>query len=219
MAAGDISDGLRDRVRAYIGQASQSGILAADIFKFLNRGQHNLVRRLNDNAMPELLAIASGTLTNSRVALPADFVRERFLDIGATEIRATRWDITELDALDDNTLFVPSLSDPFYYIWYDVTDVALRLQVDVNSAASTAAYKLHYVKQPTDMTTDADPLIRADKHHLLVYYALWRCWHQRQEAKEAERMWGEYIRGINRINARHTGRNKRRNEGKPGDAV
>jgi len=219
MAAGDTADALRDRVRAYLGEVSESGILTADIWKFLNRAQHNLVRRLNDNAMPEMLAVASGTLTNSRVALPSDFVRERFVEFGATDIRSRRWNISELDALDNNTLTAPSTTTPFYFLWYDVTDGALRLKMEVGDDASTGAYKLHYVKQPTDMDTDTDPILSADKHHLLIYYALWLGWHQLQEPEQAERMWAQYIQGINRINARHSRLHKRRNESKPGDAA
>ena len=218
MAAGDVSKALRDRVRAYLGQVSQEGILSVDIYKFLNRAQHNLVRRLNDNAMPEMLEVASGNLTASRAALPADFVRERFVEFGASDIRAERWNISELDALDNNTFTVPSTTNPYYYVWYDASDAALRLQMDVG-ASSTGAYKLHYVKQPTDMSDAADPILRSDKHHLLIYYALWLAWHQLQEAAQAEYMWGEYIKGANRINGRHSRLNRRRNESKPGDAA
>ena len=218
MATGDVSKALRDRVRAYLGQVSQEGILSVDIYKFLNRAQHNLVRRLNDNAMPEMLEVASGNLTASRAALPSDFVRERFVEFGAADIRARRWDISELDALDNNTLTVPATTNPYYYIWYDASDAALRLQMDVG-ASSTGAYKLHYVKQPTDMSDAADPILRSDKHHLLIYYALWLAWHQLQEAAQAEYMWGEYIKGANRINGRHSRLNRRRNESKPGDAA
>lgn len=219
MAAGDVSKALRDRVRAYLGQVSQEGILSADIYKFLNRAQHNLVRRLNDNAMPEMLEVVSGTLTNSRVALPSDFVRERFVEFGASDIRARRWNISELDALDNNTLTVPSSTNPYYYIWYDATDAALRLQMEVGSPTSSGGYKFHYVKQPTDMSDSADPILRSDKHHLLIYYALWLAWHQLQDGAMAEYMWGEYIKGANRINGRHSRLNRRRNESKPGDAA
>lgn len=218
MATGDVSKALRDRVRAYLGQVSQEGILSVDIYKFLNRAQHNLVRRLNDNAMPEMLEVASGNLTASRAALPSDFVRERFVEFGASDIRAERWNISELDALDNNTFTVPSTTNPYYYIWYDASDAALRLQMDVG-ASSTGAYKLHYVKQPTDMSDAADPILRSDKHHLLIYYALWLAWHQLHEAAQAEYMWGEYIKGVNRINGRHSRPNRRRNESKPGDAA
>lgn len=218
MATGDVSKALRDRVRAYLGQVSQEGILSVDIYKFLNRAQHNLVRRLNDNAMPEMLEVVSGNLTASRAALPSDFVRERFVEFGASDIRAERWNISELDALDNNTFTVPSTTNPYYYIWYDASDKALRLQMDVG-ASSTGAYKLHYVKQPTDMSDAADPILRSDKHHLLIYYALWLAWHQLHEAAQAEYMWGEYIKGVNRINGRHSRPNRRRNESKPGDAA
>jgi len=216
MAAGDVSDALVDRVRAHVGQPSQNGILTVDIFKFLNLAQSNLVRRLNDNAMPELCAIASGTLTASRVGLPSDFMRERFVEVGASNIRARQWDISELDALDNNTLTVPSTTNPYYFIWYNATDAALRLQVELNVPASTSAYKLHYVKQPADMTTSVDPVLGVEKHGLLVEFALWLAWHQIGEAEEAERHWALYVEGINRVNARHRF-GGRRNEGKPGD--
>lgn len=202
-------------MRAHTGQVSESGLLEVDIFYFLNLAQSNLVRRLNDNAIPELCAIATGSLTAARVALPSDFMRERFVEFGASSIRARRWDISELDALDTNTLTTPSTTNPFYYIWYNATDGALRLHIDVG-ATSTAAYALHYVKQPADMTTSVDPVIGKDKHGLLVEYALWLAWHQLGQPEEAERHWALYIEGINRINARHRFGGSR-NEDKPGD--
>jgi len=216
MAAGDVTDGLVDLVRAHLGQASQAGMLTVDILKFLNMGQAAVVRRLNDNAMPELCAVVSGTLTASRVAFPADFMRERFVEFGATDIWARRWNITELDALDNNTLTAPSLTTPYQYTWKNVTDNALRLHIAVAAPTSTGAYKLHYVKQPADMTTDVDPVIGRDKHGLLVEFALWLSWIQRGQAEEGERHWALMIDGINRINARHS-RGGSRNESKSGD--
>lgn len=220
MAAGDISKALRDRVRAHLGEPSQEGILSSDIYAFLNLAQHNVVRRLNDNAMPEMCAIATGSLSSSMAALPATFVRERFVEIGATNIRARRWDISELDALDNNTLTEPSSSNPYYFIWYSTGAAGLRLQVDVGLPTSTLGYRLHYVKQPTDMSDSVDPVLSAEKHGLLVSYALWLAWHQLEEPKEAERQWAEYVKQVNRINSRHSRRTgRRRNEAQPGDAA
>ena len=216
MAAGDVSKSLVDLVRAHLGEASQQGMLTVDIYAFLNRAQYQVARRLNDNAIPELCEIATGSLTNSRVGLPSDFIRERYVDIGATNIRARRWNISELDALDNNTLYTPSPTKPYYYIWYNATDAALRLHVDISAPTSSSAYALHYIKAPTDMSDSLDPILTADKHGMLVACTLWMCWHQMGQPKEAERQWREFIKLVNAQNSRHR-RGGRRNESKPGD--
>lgn len=216
MAAGDVSQALRDLVRAHLGQPSQEGILTSDVYAFLNRAQFQVVRRLNDNAMPELCEVATGTLTNSRAALPTDFVRERYLEIGSDNVRARRWDISQLDALDNNTLFEPSATKPYYYIWHNPTDGATRLHVEIGDPTSSEAYKLHYVKAPTAMDDSTDPIIAADKHPLIVACALWMCWHYMRQPEEAEYQWGEFIRLVNAMNSRHS-RGGTRNESTPGD--
>jgi len=203
MATGDVSKALRDRVRQRVGQASQDGLLPEDIYAFLNRAQYDLGWRLHDAAMPEMTDIASGNLTASRVALPADFWRERTVDVGATNVVATRWNITELDALDDNTLLTPSAANPYYYIWEQAADGATRLLVDVSDAASTLAYRIRYLKNPTDMSDTADPLYKSNKHSMLVEFAVMMYHQMKLNDGERGRSWQQYLAQIIAINTRY----------------
>jgi len=217
MAAGDLSDALRDRVRQRVGQSSQSGLLDEDIFAFLNRAQYDLGWRLHDAAMPELTEVASGSLTASRVALPTDFWREVTVDIGTGSSRQTcvRWPVTQLDALDNNTLLTPSTSSPYYFIWYQATDGALRLIIDLGNAASTSAYQLRYVKLPTTMTTDVDPLYKSDKYGMIVDFACMMYHQMKGNDAQRARLWQQYIAQIITVNTRYMPGTL--HEGKPGD--
>jgi len=214
--AGAVAQGLRDRVRARVGKPSESGLETVDIYAWLNEAQHELIWRLNDGAIPEMTAIATGVLTNSRVALPTLYWRDWLLQIGTTDKVATRWDVTELDALDNNTLTLPAADNPYYFVWYHPTDAAVRLQVDISSPTSTDAYDLYYVKTPTDMSDSVDPVLTAEKHELLLDFAVIRYREQRGEYPEAQRIWNGYIAKINAWNSRYAPGS--RHEGGAGDA-
>jgi len=216
MAAGDIAKSLRDTVRARIGEPSETGVETVDIYAFLNEAVYDVMWRINDGAMPEMTDLATGTLTNSRVALPATFWREWLVQIGASDYVAQQWDISELDALANNTLTAPSATNPYYFVWYNVTDAAIRLHVEVGNPADSSAYDIFFVKTPTDMSDSVDPELTAALHELLVDYCTMRCREQRGEYGEAERLRRGYIAKIDAINSRY--REGSRNEGRGGDA-
>lgn len=203
MAAGDLTDTLVDRVRSRTGQPSKQGILDDEILAYLNRGQMDLHLRLNDNAMPLLKAQATGNLTASRVALPTDFSRMVLVRIGADKIVARPWEVLELDTLEDNVYHLPSLSNPYYFLWYNATDEDIRLQVEVSAPASTAAYIVDYIKRPAEIDTDTDPVYSTHLHNLLVDFAVARCREQRKEYPEARRVTRLYYERIMAINTRH----------------
>ena len=205
MAAGDKSDALLDRVRARIGEPSKSGILDDVLWQFVNLAQLDLIERLDDNDIPELTEIASGSLTNSRVGLPADFLRPRLLLIGSNEIPARRWPVHELDALEGSTVYVPSLTDPYYYIWRDATDDAIRLKVEVGNASSTDAYKLFYTKLPAAIDTDTDPDFGDHLHDLLVDYTVSLCRMVAKEYGERDRVRRQYFDQVATFSSRGVG--------------
>ena len=215
--AGEITEALRDRVRSRLGQVSKQGLLAEHIYSHMNRGQSDMAWRLNDGAMLELTKQASGNLSSSRVSLPADFLRERIVMVGATDIVARRPNISELDALDDNTLFVPSATNPFYYIWHNETADEVMLLVDVSDAASTLAYKLNYVAKPTDVSESVDPDFATNLHNLIVDFAVMRGRQMAKDYAEAKRVWNDYQDQIRIINSRFEP--GRRHEGVPGDTL
>lgn len=203
MAAGDITKALSDQVRARLGEASKQGLLDDDIYAHMSRGQYDLAWRLNDGLIPELTKEASGNLASSRATLPGDFLRERLVMIGATDVVARRASITELDALDDNSLWLPSLTNPFYYIWYNITAAAVVLLVDVSNAASTDAYKLKYVAKPTEVDASTDPDYDSNLYGLIVDFAVMRGRQMQKEYAEAERLWRRYQDQVRVMNSRY----------------
>jgi len=203
MPAGDISKTLMSRVRSRVGQRTQQGILDVHLYLFLNRAQQDLMWRLHDAAMPEMTDIAAGTLTNSRVGLPADFMRERLCLVGSGTVQARRIGLTDLDSLTRDTLMAASADNPYYYIWENATDNAKRLHLEIGAPTSTAAYQLYYIKQPTDMDDLTDPILGSDKYNLLVDFAVKRVREMQGEYEEAGGIWKQYVGGIGKINSRY----------------
>lgn len=184
--AGEVTQGLRDKVRARLGQWSVAGVLDADIYLFLQRGQVDLGWWLRDAALVELTGTTSGTLTNSRVGLPTDFWRERLLQIGEAEVEAKRWNVSDVKDLQGNELVGPSADNPYYFIWYDLTDTAVRLKVDIDAPTSTAAYALEHLKVPAAPNATRDPVLNAAYHDLMVDFAVACCLESVRRYREGE---------------------------------
>lgn len=217
--AGEITQALRDRVRSRIGEASKQGILDQEIYDFLNMAQRDLALRLHDAAIEELTQIATGTLTNSRVALPSGLVRERLVKVGANDIPAKRWDVSQLDAVANNVMQQPSLADPYYFIWYNATDAAVRLCLEVGNASSSDPYDVYYAKMPTKITAAVDPDYNEEWHDLIVDMAVALCRMAKAEAEEYQRMRNEYLRKTAEANSRYLATEIGPYEGEPGDTA
>ena len=202
MADGDISKDLLAKVRARVGVPGQEGLLDAHIYAFLNRAQYDIAMSVNDAALPALCELATGTLTASRVGLPSDFMRLRLVRVGATPVVAKLIKQTELDALANNAYYAPTATNPYYHLWYNATDAALRLHVELGDAASVAAYELYYIKMPTDMSDSVDPTFAADLYELRVDYAVKRVRESWEQYDEGVRILEQYARRINTINSR-----------------
>jgi len=165
------------RVRYATGQASTQAFTDNAIVAHLNRAQEFLLWTLMVGAMPEMTETATGTLTNSRVALPADFAYEQAVEVGATLVTARPIAITELDAVDNSRIpqWAASAEQPWYYIWKNATDSAVRLHILVGAPSSAAAYSLRYVKKPAELAaTGSNPVWNERACDLLVDFAAMR---------------------------------------------
>lgn len=191
------------RVRYKAGQWSVQAVADADIVAHLNRGQEFLMWGLHVSAMPEHTETATGSLTNSRVGVPSDFAFEQLVEVGATLVTCRPWPVSALDALGNIPQFAPSTSQPYYYIWYNATDEAERLQIELGNASSTAAYSLRYVQLPADLAmTDSDPIWDERSNDLLVDFAVSRLTDSQGRRGDAQRMMHRIIQRIIRINGR-----------------
>lgn len=209
MATGDTTDTLTTRVRSRIGEPSKQGINDEEIWAYLSYAQRDLAMRLNEAAIPELTPVTESTLTNSRAAVPSspELQRIRLLQVGANNIPARRWPVVWRDALTDNAHINPSAAEPYYWLWYDSDDGAVRLNVEIDDATSTAAYRLHYVETPDDVYGSAsgdaaDPSLHERWHGLMVDLAV-------ALARSAKGEWGEYDRVRRKYLARARTQNSR----------
>jgi hypothetical protein len=203
---------LMGRVRFSTGQHSEQSQQDEEVLAHLNRGQEFLIWALAVSAMPEMTETATGSLTNSRVALPNDFAFEQLVEVGSTLVTCRPYPVSKLDALEGGiTQFTPSTSQPYYYIWYNRTDGADRLHILLGNDSSTAAYSLRYVKKPTDLDLTAnDPVWNERANDVLVDFAAMRVMENMGNIAEAQRRWRELILPrIARINGRHRADGKR----------
>ena len=197
MAAGDVSKAILAELRRGLGQRATLGLLDQEGYDALNYAQYDLGHRLVDAAMPEATSIVTSTLTASKVALPADFWRERLVLVGTKHAR--QWPLGELVL----GTVQASLTDPMYYLW-GTTGVGY-LFCEVNDPASAAAYTLYYVKQPTAMSDSTDPVCRASLYDLLVSCALWQSLKVLKRYGEAAAEFQNYLLGVAQVNARYRG--------------
>ncbi len=205
MAAGDITKELEARVRSRTGLRSQQGVLSVHIYAFLSRACHDLMLRLHDAAITEMQGVATGNLSASKAALPADFLRDRqlFIGTGANMVQARRIGLMDLDSIETDVLMVASTSNPYYWIWHNESAGAPRLIVEMNAPSSTSAYSLYYMKRPSAVDEETDPDLAADKHNLLVDYAVRRVLQMEWREDEAAEVWKRYIESIVAINSRY----------------
>jgi|GEM_PF-5036250 len=165
------------RVRYATGQASQQAFTDDAIVGHLNRAQEFLLWTLMVGAMPEMTETVTGSLSSSRVALPADFAYEQAVEVGSTLVTARPIAITELDAVDNSRIpqWAASLEQPWYYIWKNATDGAVRLHILVGDDDADDAYALRYVKKPAELAaTGSDPVWNERACDLLVEFAAMR---------------------------------------------
>lgn len=203
MAAGDISDSMVAQVRARSGLESVQQVTDADIFRFLNAGQRYLGLALRHGILPALLKRASGTLSSSKITLPSDFIYEQILMVGADESVARPIATAHYDQILGNTLHVPSLDTPYYQIWYDSDASAVRLNVYVGNASSTAAYVLDYWALPPDIDTDTDPVVPASVQTMMVEFAVARLREYQRAPAVKEQIFAQLHENINVLNSRY----------------
>jgi hypothetical protein len=200
--AGDISQALKDRVRSVLGQPSKQGVLDEHIYLFLNRAQYDLGWRVAEGAMRCLAQLKSDDMAASAIALPEDFWREQQVYVGADVVRAARWPVTQLDALDTVSQFAPAAENPFYYVWDD-GEGDVQILVRIGDDDSTDPYDLFYIGTPPSLSGSADPVWPSDLCDLLVMYAVYRFRQVAQQWEEAERVFRAYVDGVVAVNSRY----------------
>lgn len=217
MAAGDVTAMLVDQVRSRLGEPSKQGILDEEIYGYLSFAQRDVALRLNDAAIPELTPVATGSLSASRAPVPDSLQRIRLLTVGTNNIPATRWAVPERDAFTDNIYVAPSSDEPYYWLFYNTSDDAVRFHVEVDDPSSTDDYELHYTKTPDDVDGSTDPELNVRWHGLMVDLAtaLARC--SRSNWAEYDRLRRKYLERARKANARFSEAGVIPRDDEPGD--
>ena len=95
------------------------------------------------------------------------------------------------------------------------SSAAVYVIVDLGDAASTAAYELWYIREPTTITTSIDPDFGSTNRGLVEDFAVVECLRLRQRGAEADRVEAAYHTRLRIISSRYTG--EKPYEGEPGD--
>ena len=201
MAAGDLSDGLVTEIRVRLGEPTANVWLDAEVFHYLNEAQLVVAGiEALDAALWPLSEIENGTWVagTSAYALPALFLRERYVTVGGQMAR--RVPVLGLDALRSDTFFEPSLAVPFYAI------IDGKLQFYTGGAdPAVLEWKLYYMKRPgvAQITTSADPMVPKLLHDALADYAVSRCWEQALQFEQAQAARAQFTQKIEALKRRY----------------
>jgi len=216
MAAGDITKALRDNVRVRAGEASQDGILDAQIIAYMNAAVDDILIRVDNGPLSSCSATATGNLTEAAepchtgavsVALPADFVREITLLYG--DEQAQLIEVSRLDEIDNNAHRAPTTTNVYYYIW----DGSIFAEA---GTVATKAYSLYYIQRPAVMSLTVDPTISGEFYGLIEDFAVAKCREQVGQYDEKQRILAHYSARCTVLNSRWGAPVY---EGSPGDAA
>jgi len=216
MAAGDITKELRDNVRVRVGEASQSGILDAQIVAYMNAAMDDLLIRVDNAPFSSCTATDTGNLTEAAepchtgavsATLPTDFIRE--ITVFYVDEQANLIEVSRLDEIDNSSHREPSATNVYYYIW----DGSLFAEA---GAVTTKAYTLHYIQRPTEMSLTVDPTVSDEFHGLIEDFAVARCREQLGQFEEKQRILQHYSNRCLVLNSRWKAPAY---EGMPGDAA
>lgn len=144
MAAGDISKAMLSLVRSRIGEPAESVVRDAEIYMHLNEAQMTVVSEEGlDAALLSATELRTGLWTAGvyDYALPADFLRERFVSVNG--FLARRIPLVQIGALTTNTQFTASKIKPYY----SIANGLLRFYTG-GETPDALAYKLYYVRKP-----------------------------------------------------------------------
>lgn len=168
MNVGDI----KTRVRRTFGDESSVQVLDADIVRWINDGQREVV--MQNPELLEAIATANTVANQQDYSFPADMRNLRsvyYKDTGRLSyIKLKGYSLQEFDEFIDGwdgTEFTPGTP-----IIYTVFSNAIKL-FPIPDESITSGLKLYYYRQPTDRVNDADVIdLPVGYHAAVVEYCL-----------------------------------------------
>ena len=185
MAAGDITDALVDELGIRLEDADEAVFTEATKLLALNRGQVMVCQYLDNHYLTELETIDDGVGNAGEDISGGSFAFSSLDNTplkGAEGIIATSVQVggsgdflwaTEIDTKRrkrlENTYLVESDVNILYYIY------ASTIYYELSTYTSSVA-AIYYLKVPTTMTTDVDPVINTGLHEIMLLFAEGYCW-------------------------------------------
>lgn len=176
---------IRTRVKRIFGDESGAQINDADIDRWANDGQLDIVRRTE--CLQALLELNT-TAADGSYDLPDDVIKVRRVTYDG--VLLSRMELEELDGIhrsrDANT---PVGTPSAYYIW------ARQLFLHPAPAdGGTNNLDFYYVKTPPALVSGTDiPAIPLQMHEDIVRYCLARAKELDEEFKQADQVWSDYL--------------------------
>jgi len=179
VADGDISDSMVSELGLRLEDAAGTVFTSALKFVMLNRAQVQAAQLLHNAYLTELETISSASLDFSTtyalsgigntVFRGADgILKVKISPAGSGFLWATEVDVSQVKRLE-NTYLAGSAANPVYYIFGNSI-------YPINGTAAGTLGTVYYLKVPTTMTTDVDPILNKALHPLIVTLAEALCW-------------------------------------------
>lgn len=175
---------IKTRVKRLFGDESGAQIIDADIIRWANDGQLDIVRRTEClQAHVETNSVAK----DNSYALPPDAIRVRRVTYDGNVL--SRVELEELDGVNKSREASDITGTPTqYYIW------GRQLWLyPTPSNSGTGNLDIYYLKAPATLGGDADvPDIPGHMHEDIVRYCLARAKELDEEFNQAEQIWNDY---------------------------
>lgn len=209
MAAGDITDALVDELGLRLEDAGENVFTSAFKLEALNKAQKQLAQMLHVGYLTELensesaLDVSGGsyaiTSLNSAdgVFKGAEGVLRVSVDIGTagTYYFATKVDIKDIKRTE-NTYLAGSDTNILWYIF------GSSVYIICTTYTATIA-TIYYLKKPTTMTTDVDPILNKALHPLICTLAEAICWAMDGKLDRRQAAYEMALMEIGTLNARY----------------
>ena len=206
MADGDISDSMVAELGLRLEDAAGTIFTSALKFVMLNRAQVQAAQLLHNAYLTELETISSASLDFSTtyalsgigntVFRGADgILKVKISPAGSGFLWATEVDISQVKRLE-NTYLAGSALNPVYYIFGNSI-------YPINGTAAGTLGTVYYLKVPTTMTTDVDPLLNSFYHNIMLNYAEAQLWTANKDLERRRVKLEEAYAQIEMLNAKY----------------
>lgn len=184
--AGDV----KTRVQRTFGDEAGSQVLDADVYRWINDAQREIAIA---NDLLQTKGTQDGTASTSAYTLPTDILKLISVKYNGVSLRAiTMQEADELIGDVDDTVNFPTGTPTHFWVW--AGQINLYPQPDATLADGITIY---YIRQPTDITADADTLdLPIEYFNRVVEYCLAQAYEMDENYEAANSKLAQFKAGV-----------------------